>query len=241
MKSSLIKVCILFIISSLCIGCATVRLPPTYEVSKDYASRNIKSIAVLPVELSLSTQALVNFKNIGAIPEDGDVCKLFHPIIVNAVKQKRYAILDSETMIELLEKNRLYNIQQIYALNKEELAKIFNKVDAVLYTFVIDASSVNNIKFFAYLMDTRDASLLWATSAKASEGGGMVGAVSGGVGGVIAAGASFLGPIAAAGGALVGDKISRFMYSKLVPLESKAKQTVVQNFKTLPKYLNHAH
>lgn len=230
---SIFKVCILFLVL-VCVGCATVRGPQTFEVSGDYRSRHIKKIAVLPMMLSLSTQSLVNFESIGSLPSDVDTCRLIYPIVVNTVEHKNYTLLEPQTMAELFEKNGLHNIQQVYGLESKKLGGILN-ADAVLYFFIIDASSISEITFFVKLVDAKDGAVLWSSICNAPQRGGMAGGIAGGIGGAIGGGLSFFGPFAAAGGALVGSKIDKFIYSKLATMEGKIKETVINGFKSLPK------
>jgi hypothetical protein len=229
----LITKAICFFLVFLINGCATVRLPANFELAGDYKARQIKTIAVLPVELSLSTEGLTNFERAGGLPKDEDICRIFYPAVIKALKHKNYAILDTNKMISLLQENGLENIQQVYIFPKGKLAKILN-ADALLYFYVFDVSSLANISFFVTLVDARDQKVLWSSLGTASQQRGMAGGVAGGVGGAIAAGIGLFSPAAAVAGAVVGSKVENFIFSQISSLEDRAKQTVGNSFKSLP-------
>lgn len=130
------------------IGCAT----PHHLLVEDYKNRNLRSIAVLPVQNETP--------NLQA-PE------VFRPIVYQKIKQKGYespalSFIDSR----LAEKN-IREAGQIHSLTPQDLGKLLG-VDALLYPTVTEFSTTYLVAYASItvgakfeLKDARTGELLW--------------------------------------------------------------------------------
>ncbi len=130
------------------IGCAT----PQHLLVEDYKSRNLRSVAVLPVQNeTLHLQA----------PE------VFRPIIHQKVKQKGYESPAPSFIDSKLAEKGIREAGQVLSLTPQDLGKLLG-VDALLYTTVTEFSTTYLIAYASItvgakfeLKDARTGELLW--------------------------------------------------------------------------------
>lgn len=129
-------------------GCAT----PHHLLVEDYKSRNLRSIAVLPVQNETPhLQA----------PE------IFRPIVHQKIKQKGYESPALSFIDNRLAEKDIREGGQVHSLSPQDLGKLLG-VDALLYTTVTEFSTTYLIAYASItvgakfeLKDARTGELLW--------------------------------------------------------------------------------
>lgn len=130
------------------LGCAT----PHHLLVEDYKSRNLRSIAVLPVQNETPhLQA----------PD------IFRPIVYQKIKQKGYESPALSFIDSRLAARDIREAGQIHSLTPQELGKLLS-VDALLYSTVTEFSTTYLVAYASItvgakfeLKDARTGELLW--------------------------------------------------------------------------------
>lgn len=142
------KLFFLFIAIIFFIGCAT----PHHLLVEDYKNRNLRSIAVLPVQNETP--------NLQA-PD------VFRPIVFQKIKQKGYESPELSFIDSQLAGKDIREAGQIHSLTPQDLGKLLN-VDALLYTTVTEFSTTYLVAYASIsvgakfeLKDARTGELLW--------------------------------------------------------------------------------
>ncbi|MGB9698505.1 MAG: GNA1162 family protein [Thermodesulfobacteriota bacterium] len=146
MNRKRLAICILTLIFSM--GCAA----PHHLLVEDYKSRNLRSIAVLPVQNETPhLQA----------PE------IFRPIVYQKIRQKGYESPALSFIDSKLAEKDIRDAGQIHSLTPQDLGKLLG-VDALLYTTVTEFSTTYLIAYASItvgakfeLKDARTGQLVW--------------------------------------------------------------------------------
>lgn len=146
MQQRKLLICLLTVISF--IGCAT----PQHLLVEDYKSRNLRSIAVLPVQNETP--------NLHA-PD------VFRPIVHQKIKEKGYESPPFSFIDSKLAEKDIREAGQIHSLTPQDLGKLLG-VDGLLYTTVTEFSTTYLVAYASIsvgakfeLKDARTGELLW--------------------------------------------------------------------------------
>lgn len=138
------------------IGCAT----PHHLLVEDYKSRNLRSIAVLPVQNETP--------NLQAPP-------VFRPIVHQKIKEKGYESPALSFIDNKLAEKDIREAGQIHSLTPQDLGKLLG-ADALLYTTVTEFSTTYLVAYASItvgarfeLKDARTGELLWQADHRAKD------------------------------------------------------------------------
>ncbi|MBM3302777.1 MAG: hypothetical protein FJY85_22875, partial [Deltaproteobacteria bacterium] len=207
-----------------------------YEVP-DYTHFRMRKVAVLPVQVNLSKQCLLNYEQGGLVrPTDEEIESIFYPLIYRAVQDRGYDVVGLAEMESALDAEGLKSIVQIYDYPPVRLGNILG-VDGLIYFTVRDVTSIIQIQFDARIVETRHGLILWYDRYFKTGRGGFGGSVIEGTEWLVSsAGAAAVpftaGASLAAGSA--GRKLGDTMYKAITSMEKEIRVGVDDCMSGLP-------